>query len=469
MASAATGGSSRTRIVLAALTLLATLTLWLNQSTSGDAWGEARDRVWKTHTAGPLETARYPFVFLYRHSFDEALYFSVAGKILGKPYDPELLATARSHSGAFAGEDTPVDHAMHRPYAEVPLEYPALSLPFLLLPRLLTSTQESYAFAFSFLMGLCAFFAYVIVLRLFRGTGVPEGARGYLLASLLALAHGALFVQRLDAVLTLLLACAVHFWVRRRFGMFGVFLGLAAAFKLTPALLLLPLVAADQRILQHARIFSVSFVTALFGGLLPMFVFSRDALPSLLRYHGARGLHCESTWATLYGLLGGQGTAATLTYGSLNVDGLIPNLLAKIALPVTCVLLVVLAANLWLRDAKGDLVPQDSVRALLAACIIVWLTSKVFSPQYLTWGVPFILPCLYSKRDRTAGLLLTFALVITQVYLRGYYDAVSGMKMLGLVTLAIRDAALAIGAILLVRNFRSEAEETLEATSSEER
>lgn len=454
MASAKSGG--RTRIALAAIVLFATLTLWLNQSTTGDAWGEARDRVWKTHTASTLETARYPFVFLYRHSFDEALYFSVAGKILGRPYDAALLATARSHSGEFAEPTAPSDHEMHRPYAEVPLEYPALALPFLLVPRLLTTTQEGYAFVFSALMGVFAFLASVVTLRLFRSEHRGADARSYGLATLLALAHGALFVQRLDAVLALLLACCVHFWARERFGLLGLFLGIAAAFKLTPALLVLPILAADRRILQHARVFLGSFAGAVAAGLGPMFLFSRDALPSLLRYHSARGLHCESTWATLYGLFGGKGGPATLTYGSLNLAGAIPDLLSKLALPVTCTLLVGLAVYLW-RSAAGPFHAMDAIRVILVACVALWLSSKVFSPQYLTWGVPLLVPCLLSKRDRTAALLLTGALVLTQVYLRGYYDAVSQMRTLGLVTLAFRDVALGFAGVLLLRNVRTEA------------
>ena len=440
----------------AAAILFFTLVFWLNQSVSGEAWGPLRDRVWTTHTATTMEVVRYPFIFLYRHSFDEELYWNLSGEILGKPYDATFLTNARTRSGSFAAKTPVAAEGPHRPYAEVPLEYPALSLPFLLLPRLLTNDLESYSFVFSATMGLCAFLAFVLVIKLFTRQSTADRTRAYLIATALSLAHGALFVQRLDAVLALALAGALYFWMTDRFALFACVLGLASAFKLTPMLLVLPLLATDRHILQHARICALAFAGGLAAGLLPMFAFSRNALLDLLRYHAERGLHCESTWATLYGILGGKASPAIVAFGSLNLEGTIPDLLAKIALPVTIILLTWLSYSLWKRRLNSSiLMAEDAIRALLTACIILWLSSKVFSPQYLGWGLPLAIPCLMSKRDRKAGLLFAFALVLTQVYHRGYYDAVSQMRPLGLITIALRDAALAGAGWLLFRNFRT--------------
>lgn len=445
--------------------LFFTLVFWLNQSISGDAWGSLRDRVWTTHTATPLETARYPFIFLYRHSFDEELYWNVSGEILGKPYDRAFLANARARTGTFATKAPALDAGPHRPYAEVPLEYPALSLPFLLLPRLLTSDLESYSFVFSASMGLCAFLAFVLIVKLFTRAYTAGRTRAYLLATALSLAHGALFVQRLDAVLALALAGVLYFWMRDRFALFAFVLGLASAFKLTPVLLVLPLLATDRHILQHARACALSFSGALVAGLLPMFIFSKSAFSDLMRYHSERGLHCESTWATLYGLLGGRSSPAIVAFGSLNLEGPIPDLLAKVALPVTIALLTLLSHSLWKRRLDSSiLMAEDAVRALLTACIVLWLGSKVFSPQYLGWGIPLAIPCLMSKRDRRAGGLFVVALLLTQIYHRGFYDAVSQMRPLGLLTIGLRDAALVGAAFILHRNFRT----ALRATSSAE-
>lgn len=438
----------------AAFLLLFTLMLWLNQSISSHAWGGLRDRVWKTHTATTTEVVRYPVVFLYRHSFDEELYFNLSGEILGKPHDGDFLAGARMGTGTFAATSAPADGKFHAPYAEVPLEYPALSLPFLLAPRLFTNSLDGYAFVFSAILGLTVFGAFTIVLRLVTTHGSAERTRAYVLAAALSIAHGALFVQRLDGAVALLLACALHFWVRGRFALLGMFLGLAAAFKLTPLLLLLPVVAGDRRLLQHARSFLPALAGATAVGLFPMFLFSRDALTSLLRYHGGRGLHCESTWATLYGLFSAKPPQATVSYGSLNVDGPIPSLFAKLALPATLVALALLSLYFFRRRRSGAerLSALDGVRILVASCIVLWLTSKVFSPQYLSWAVPLLVPCLLSRRDRLAALLYGLALVITQTYFRGYYDAVSGMERIGLVTLLVRDAALGASAWLLAKN-----------------
>src|SRR5215467_1722357 len=69
--------------------------VWLNQSVGGKDWEDLRDEVFAAPSEHPLQYARYPFVFAYRRSADERLYYEAAGAMLGRPYDREVLRTIR--------------------------------------------------------------------------------------------------------------------------------------------------------------------------------------------------------------------------------------------------------------------------------------------------------------------------------------------------------------------------------------
>src|SRR5512140_3020405 len=110
--------------------------VWLNQSVGGKDWEELRDRVFAAPSSHPVQYARYPFVFLYRRSADERLYYEAAGAMLGAPYDAEVLRTMRGRlPPSFDVPLPPIDGKWHAPFREVPMEYPPLLLPFVLGPR----------------------------------------------------------------------------------------------------------------------------------------------------------------------------------------------------------------------------------------------------------------------------------------------------------------------------------------------
>lgn len=378
------------RSALALAVVAAVAMLWLNQGPS-----MAR---WKAEGGGPL-------AFLYRRALDEEMYFATASAILGRPYDASAFGI-RGQS-PLPPVEVPADGALHAPYTEVPFEYPPPNVPVIVLPRLVAGTFEAYARVLGALMGLC-----LVVAAWLATKDADDRDRRLYAFALLLLAHGAIAIQRLDAIVALLLAIALRpgRWTT------GIATGLLAGFKILPAAI--PAVGTRGRGLLVAVAVAVLAV-------LPM---PPSAIALLLRYHGARGLHVESALGTVYGTacaLTGRRAAGVLDYGSFNFHGAVPDALAKLS-PL---LLLGLLALVFFRSAPAY--------APLAATIALWLGGKVFSPQYLTWGLPLVV-ALPGKAWLKASATLGVVLLLSQLYLRGFFDHVYLQRPLGVATMAMR-------------------------------
>jgi hypothetical protein len=239
--------------------------------------------------------------------------------------------------------------------------------------------------------------------------------------------------------------------------------GLAGAAKILPLVVLLPVLAADPdawRAGQGPRRGVVRVCLGLavgFGGgfVAPMILLSPRGLQDLVGYHAARGLQIESTYAAVLSLLAvatGHPVSATLSYGSYNLDTPAADVMARLASPLVVVAL--LALTVWLArlpapEGDGERVERIAC-AGLAALLCVWLGGKLFSPQYMTWAIPLALVVGPPRRRAIAASLLV-AMVIAQVYLRGFYDYVADMRPLGVAALLARLGALVAMAFLLVR------------------
>jgi hypothetical protein len=447
----------RPAIAAAAFALVAGV--WLNQSVSRAEWERVRDRVFAAPGEHLLEAVHYPFVFLYRRSHDEEIYYATASALLGRPFPPAFLDRGEV-PGAYRAPSSTTDGRVRVPYVEVPLEYPPTALPFIVLPRLVASSYQVYAQAFDALMAACLAAACALAIRVVSPADDAGRARRWWLGTAVLLAHGAIAVQRLDAVVALLMALALRAAVRRRPGQLGAWIGLAAATKIVPGLLLPIVVACDRDLLRPKKLAWLvgSAAVACGLGLAPLLLSGHFA--DFLAYHGQRGLHVESLLGSLYGVacaMRGRPADALLDFGSFNFHGAVPDALA-VATP--WVTLAAIAAVTWFvwrapaNDADGAS-PGRWSAALLAGMAVLWLGGKVFSPQYLTWAIPLVL-AVPGERVVRSPIALSFvaALVLGQLYLRGYYDHVYGQRPLGLGTLIVRQAtvvALFVWALRAVR------------------
>jgi len=430
--------------------------VWLNQGPSMRRY-EALATQASEHPEGRgALRAWLPFAFAYRRSADEELYFAIANAIRGVPFDREVLLRKRGDTSPAFRRAPPTDGRWHVPYAEVPFEYPALLLPFILLPAGLSPSFEVFAPLFGALMAALVLASIHIAILAISPHRESDRAKMWWCGIALLVAQGGLVVQRLDAVATFFLALAFLAAVRGRPMLMGVAVALAAAAKITPILMIVPFCTADRETWRSRssllRVLA-GLSVGLCAGFVPMVLMSPRGFGDFLQYHGARGLQIESTYGTVVAIVKScctEAAPATLSFGSYNLDGRAERVLAN-ASPF--VLLAAIAAlGMWLlRSHRGPFAGPERRRFIACAglCALswIWLLGKVFSPQYLTWGIPFAV-AVYTRR---ITLLLILAMAIAQIYLRGFYDAVVAMRPLGVAALAARTAALVAMAILLLR------------------
>jgi len=420
--------SARTawRCALAFVVLVAAI--WLNQGVGLERWKASR---------GETAAALAPFQFLYRRAPDEEMYFATASATFGKTYDARVFAIRGATPLPLV--DVPADGRFHTPYAEVPFEYPPPNVPFVLAPRLLADSFEGYARVFGAIMAAVLALAAVLAVRLGAASEREQTPRLLAFGALL-LAHGAIAIQRLDALVALLLVLVVRAALRRDERMLGFWSGLVGATKIVPFVVGVVVLVATRPKRDGALRFVLGSAVGLLLGLLPMLL-APSSILVFLRYHGARGLNVESTLGVLYGAakaLTGNGERGVLDFGSFNFHGDVADALAKL----TTVMLVALIAVVVRASVRSNeaLVPRV-VLAAIAATIAVWLGGKVFSPQYLTWMLPFVV-ALPGPAWKRATLALGLLLLLTQLYYRGWFDHVYLQKPLGVITMVVRLALL---------------------------
>jgi hypothetical protein len=429
--------------------------VWLNQGLKRSRVDAIVSAHQADPTANPLGVVRYVLLNLYERSGDEEIFFAVANAVRGLPYDHARLATRGRDTPASFARAPAEDGRWHRPYTEVPIEYPVATLPLILLPSFFGGADfDGYARAFAALMAVLLLAAAALAIRVQPG---EDARRQWWWMTALLLAQGGLAIRRLDAVTALLLTITLLAAAERRAATAGVALGLATATKILPAILVAPLVAAD-RTLWRSRAACLrgfaGFVVAGFAGLAPM-LFPLETWLDFLRYHAVRGLQVESTGGVLlcaWRLATGGASPAVMSYGSFNIDGPAATLVARLSTPIS----IVLVGLITVRCARAPAPDSEVARrdrlaiALLASLAALWLSAKVFSPQYLTWALPLVL-AVSSKRGETLRWLLFAIMTVTQIYLRGYYGEVIHGTAIGVGTLLVRLLLLVAFAVVAVR------------------
>lgn len=454
----------RKRVVAIAFTAFVAL-VWLNQGTYGAEYEAARARTFESPGEHVVDLLRSPFMFLYRRSRDEALYFATASATLGQPYDSGVLA--ERGDSPLPPVTTAVDGRFHVPYAEVPFEYPPPNVVAVLLPRLFASRFATYSRLFGGLMGILLLVSAVVGARLGRAAADDDAShddetKRIWAFGLLLLAHGALAIQRLDAIVALIAIMMVRAAVGRDDRALGVYGGLIGAAKLVPILILPVLIlASGMRGTKRLVAVALGAAVGLAVGLGPMLLLGRESLPLLLTYHSARGLHVESSLGVVYGavkVMLGIREAATLDYGSYNFHGPLSHVLAKLTMPLTVALVAVVgfAARRGVASDDAATVAERTERVVIASLggmAALWLGGKVFSPQYLTWALPLVV-ALPGRSWRRAALGLGVVLLLSQIYLRGYYDHVHDQLPAGVITVVLRLAVLVALFVVALKRLR---------------
>src|SRR5215212_4327083 len=348
------------------------------------------------------------------------------------------------------------------PYRDFDLEYPPGALPMFALPGLADpghdqNVRPAFRRTFETLMWMCgavALLAMAVTLRRLRASPWAP----LLFAALAPLALGTVILSRFDLWPAALAAAALAALVSTRFRLGHALLGLGAAAKFYPGVLL-PLAVAytwkrrGRREALACLALSIGVFVVVF---LPFVILAPGGVWHSVSVQLGRPLQVESLGAALL-LVGhhvfGFALNGETSHGSQNVAGTAADVLG---IATTVVQLGVLMW-IWSSFARGPATAGALVRASAAAVCAFVAFGKVLSPQFLIWLIP-VVPLVRGRRGLWAGALLLAALLLTQFwfpfrYFRLALDFEAGLSWV----LLARDLVLVALALLLVSSLRKDA------------
>jgi len=179
-------------------------------------------------------------------------------------------------------------------------------------------------------------------------------------------------------------------------------------------------------------------------------------------YQTGRGLQLESTYASILLVLKAFGLtslAVDSASGAFGVTSSLANILAEISPLIICFSLI---ATYWLfcRAQKGNistkskfsvLNPLDAagiVKYSFLSILVLIITNKVLSPQYLIWLYPMVPLLAEGKKMITRTIFIALGIITYFIY-PVYYDALIGGANFAIGLLFIRNILMIVLAYLV--------------------
>jgi len=273
--------------------------------------------------------------------------------------------------------------ATSEPFHFLPYEYPLLAIvPFSLG---LIAPSALYQVAFAIWMLVVAAIIYFVIRK------TRDTSAGIAFAVYLVLCGWALVAARFDLIPAGLTLGAVILAGRARWRWAFSLLALATLFKIYPVILAVPFLIAQQTQCRD-KWYSWRRWSALgvYVGicavvtLISLVLNIANTLSPLIYFVG-RPIQIESSPATLLwlGSFLGYPLQFVHSFGSVNVIGPLSNSVSSLS---SLCLVGGLLFTFWLQW-RGKL---DVYTASLLTVLIIMITGKVFSPQYLIWVIPLL-------------------------------------------------------------------------------
>lgn len=292
-------------------------------------------------------------------------------------------------------------------------EYPEIGVWPVRAVNLVAGSQESFTLG---LVLLASAVSAVFTVLLWRYD--PSRRAPWFWVVYIAVA-GPVTVTRLDLFCGVAVAAGAALLFSRRSAATGAgaaLLALATLMKLWPGMLAAGLVGGLRRAGTWIRVLSFTGALAVLSGVTAL-VAGPDRLLSPVTYQGDRGLQIESVAAApviLADALAGPGDGRwdirIAPSKSIEVFG--PGVSAAVTLTTVLTGLVVVWALAWVlrRLVRDDWTPLHSLAFSMAVVMLVIVTNKVFSPQYVIWIAPLAAVALAAVGGRSGpGRDLTVA------------------------------------------------------------
>lgn len=431
-------------------------------------------------------------------SGDIRRYYAYTNAFLGKPHYSYYVRTTESWREDFKEGKAQIESdstlrfptSPMVPYRDYLVEYPpgffvASLLPALVLPA--GDYGDLYTKLFVSLMilfiGVSIHFSlrFQPFLTSYRADVGQTTHTVWMFSAVACFALGTCLCHRFDPLIALLIMAQCLAMFSSHFYLFGALFALSVVCKGIP-LLLAPIWMLF--LWKHAKTtpakpwwqpFAKACVAGLACGLLfaiPVVASSGLAILDAFRYHGERPLQLESTGAALLGLLNlfFPGSLRVQDgYGSANVIALtegfsaLSRLLLAMQWPALGVGLMVILFSLFRRmhALSREAFTESTLRAICTLFVIYMITSRVFSPQYLTWILPLSI-FLSFRAKKLLVMMFVVVLFLSQLLWRGPW--LNSLSYSGVFLLLFRNGLFFVWSILLFRSPFPQQPESLSST-----
>jgi hypothetical protein len=223
----------------------------------------------------------------------------------------------------------------------------------------------------------------------------------------------------------------------------GALIGLGAALKVWPGLALFGM-PRNRRGLE-------TVAAAVAGGgsatLLTMLAFKNGT--GFLKSEGGRGIEIESVWAVPFLFLKHSGLISVRVrweYGSFEILGNGVVEAETVALFTTVLVFGALAYWWWLKEWR----PAVAADATLVGTLLMIVTSRVISPQYMIWVLAVAAFCLMFQdtSQRRTALVLLISMPLSQADFPHYFYGLVHGSTASALLVAARDALLVFAAVM---------------------
>jgi hypothetical protein len=316
----------------------------------------------------------------------------------------------------------------HLPYRDFLWEFPPITVVPAAAAALFRDSE-----AFAIFLGIVMAALELATLEILRRSRPAEREQLSLYWVAAALPISLLVWFRLDYMSVVFAAAALVCFERRRPASTFIVLGIFS--KLWPGVLLAA--SAWRRRWREVAITVVASAVL----LAAWYAFSSSGFDAFLAYRRGTGFQVESLIGSVVLLAGSRpilfrsGAYVVLAGHYGWVDS------AMLLVWLAGVAAVVLVA--YRRKPKHD-------PAVLGALVVgLILSSRLFSPQYLVWVLPFVLLARADGERRATGLFVVIGM-LTTVYLLGYSRLLDGNRVLAAL-IVLRNVLLAVTGLTLLR------------------
>ena len=350
------------------------------------------------------------------------------------------------------------------PYKDFAVEYPPLGIAFVTWPGLITTNPDVYYGIFVAETLLCDLAGLFIISGLTKQLKLKLW-QTLTVYTLSLLAIGRIISIRFDIFPAILTLFAIYIFIKGKYKIAWAMIAIGTFTKLYP-IVIVPIFLLYHMFHNTKREIIVGIVTFILVSaaiVLPVMLLSPSGFLNSFTYQTGRGLQLESTYASILLVLKTFGfTSLAIDYasGAIGVTSSLANILAEISPLIICFSLI---ATYWLfyREQKGNLSTKSKFGALnlsdatlmvkysFLAILVLIITNKVLSPQYLIWLYPFI-PVLTGPRKIMSWITFIIIGIMTYFIYPVFYEALINEEYFVVGLLLARNILLIVLAFLVI-------------------